>query len=112
MIRSIRSCVRGVGAALPARVVKNCELAMKVETSDEWIRQRTGIRQRYVAGAGETTSTLATEAAEAALSHAGLRAGDVDLIIVATSTPDFTFPAVAAQVQANLGIVEGAAFDL
>ena len=109
---SIRSCVRGVGAALPARVVSNAELAMKVDTSDEWIRQRTGIRQRYVAAEGETTSTLAAEAARAALGHAGLEAGDIDLVIVATSTPDYTFPAVATQVQASLGIVEGAAFDL
>src|SRR5262249_17850879 len=85
---SIRSCVRGVGAALPARVVSNGELAMKVDTSDEWIRQRTGIRQRYVAAEGETTSTLATEAARAALGDAGLEAGDIDLVIVATSTPD------------------------
>ncbi len=108
----LRSCVRGVGAALPARVVPNAELANVVETSDEWIRQRTGIRQRYVAGEGETTSTLATEAAAAALKRAGLEPADIDLIIVATSTPDYTFPAVATQVQANLGMVEGAAFDL
>jgi 3-oxoacyl-[acyl-carrier-protein] synthase-3 len=108
----LRSCVRGVGAALPARVVLNAELANVVETSDEWIRQRTGIRQRYVAGEGETTSTLATEAAAAALRRAGLEPADIDLIVVATSTPDYTFPAVATQVQANLGMVEGAAFDL
>ena len=112
MTAIIRSCVLGVGAALPARVVTNDELALTVDTSDEWIQQRTGIRQRYVAGEGETTSTLATSAAEAALEHAGLAAADIDLIIVATSTPDYTFPAVATQVQANLGIVEGAAFDL
>ena len=104
--------MRGVGAALPARVVTNAELATTVDTSDEWIQQRTGISQRYVAGDGETTSTLATKAAEAALRSAGLTAADIDLIIVATSTPDYTFPAVATQVQANLGIVEGAAFDL
>ena len=109
---SVRSCVRGVGSALPARVVPNAELAEKVDTSDEWIVQRTGIRQRYVAGAGETTSTLAAAAARAALSNGGLEAADIDLIIVATSTPDLTFPAVATQVQAELGIVEGAAFDL
>src|SRR5271168_4920040 len=109
---SIRSCVRGVGGALPARAVPNAELAAKVDTSDEWIVQRTGIRQRYVAGADETTSTLAAKAAKAALGAGGLEARDIDLIIVATSTPDLTFPAVATQVQAHLGIVEGAAFDL
>jgi 3-oxoacyl-[acyl-carrier-protein] synthase III len=112
MTAILRSCVRGVGAALPARIVTNDELARSVDTSDAWIQQRTGIKQRYVAGEGETTSTLATRAAEAALRHAGLPAAEIDLIIVATSTPDYTFPAVATQVQANLGIVEGAAFDL
>jgi 3-oxoacyl-[acyl-carrier-protein] synthase III len=109
---SIRSCVRGVGSALPARAVSNLELATKVDTSDEWIVQRTGIRQRYVAGEGETTSTLATKAAAAALRNGGLQNADIDLVIVATSTPDRTFPAVATQVQAALGIVEGAAFDV
>ncbi len=112
MTASLRSCLRGVGAALPARVVTNEELARTVDTSDAWIQQRTGIKQRYLAGDGETTSTLATRAAEAALCNAGLAAADIDLVIVATSTPDYTFPAVATQVQANLGIVEGAAFDL
>ena len=109
---SIRSCVRGVGAALPARAVSNAELATRVDTSDEWIVQRTGIRQRYVAGPDETTSSLALKAARAALRSGGLEAADIDLVIVATSTPDYTFPAVATQVQADLGIVEGAAFDL
>jgi 3-oxoacyl-[acyl-carrier-protein] synthase-3 len=109
---SVRSCVCGVGSALPARVVTNAELAERLDTSDEWIQQRTGIKQRFVAGEEETTSTLATQAAEAALRHAGFAARDIDLIVVATSTPDYTFPAVATQVQANLGIVEGAAFDL
>ena len=112
MTAILRSCVRGVGAALPARIVTNDELARSVDTSDAWIQQRTGIKQRYVAGEGETTSTLATRAGEAALCYAGLAAADIDLVIVATSTPDLTFPAVATQVQANLGIVEGAAFDL
>ena len=112
MSSQLRSCIRGVGAALPTRVVPNSELAGKVDTSDEWIRQRTGIAQRYVAGEGETTSTLATHAAEAALRHAGLKAADIDLIVLATSTPDYTFPATATQVQANLGITHGVAFDL
>src|SRR5580693_1954837 len=109
---SIRACVRGVGAALPARAVSNTELAASVDTSDEWIVQRTGIRQRYVAGPGETTSSLAVKAAQGALRSGGLEASAIDLIVVATSTPDYTFPAVATQVQASLGIVDGAAFDL
>jgi 3-oxoacyl-[acyl-carrier-protein] synthase-3 len=112
MSSKLRSCVRGVGAALPARIVTNDELAGKVDTSDEWIRQRSGITQRYVAGEGETTSTLATNAAQAALRHADFRAEDIDLIVVGTATPDYTFPAVATQVQANLGIGHGAAFDV
>jgi 3-oxoacyl-[acyl-carrier-protein] synthase III len=109
---TIRTCVRGVGSALPARAVSNAELATRVDTSDDWIVQRTGIRQRYVAGPDETTSSLALKAARAALHSGGLEAADIDLVIVATSTPDYTFPAVATQVQAGLGIVEGAAFDL
>jgi len=112
MASHLRSCVRGVGAALPARVVTNQELVGKVDTTDEWIRQRSGIMQRYVAGEGETTSTLATKAAEVALAHAGLKAEDIDLIILGTATPDYTFPATATQVQANLGITQGVAFDL
>ena len=109
---SLRSIVRGVGACLPPRVVTNAEMSTMVDTSDEWIVQRTGIRQRYIAGDGETTSTLATRAAEAALADAGLKPADIDLIIVATSSPDYTFPAVATQVQAALGIEHGVAFDL
>jgi 3-oxoacyl-[acyl-carrier-protein] synthase-3 len=112
MASHFRSCVRGVGAALPARVVTNAELAGKIDTSDEWIRQRSGISQRYVAGEGETTSTLATEAAKAALARAGLDASEIDLIVLATATPDYTFPATATQVQANLGIAHGVAFDV
>jgi 3-oxoacyl-[acyl-carrier-protein] synthase-3 len=108
----LRSVVRGVGAFLPERVLTNAELARTVDTSDEWIRQRTGIRQRRIAAPGETTSDLATRAARAALADAGLTGADIDLIIVATSTPDFTFPAVATQVQANLEIHHGVAFDL
>jgi 3-oxoacyl-[acyl-carrier-protein] synthase-3 len=110
--KSFRSVVRGVGSALPERVVSNAELAAEVDTSDEWIQQRTGIRQRYIAGEGETTSTLGTRAARTALERSGLRAEDIDLVIVATSTPDYTFPAVATQIQAALGITQGAAFDM
>jgi 3-oxoacyl-[acyl-carrier-protein] synthase-3 len=108
----LRSTVCGVGACLPPRVITNAEMATIVDTTDEWIVQRTGIRQRHVAGDGETTSTLATRAAEAALANAGLTPADIDLIIVATSSPDYTFPAVATQVQAALGIDHGVAFDL
>jgi 3-oxoacyl-[acyl-carrier-protein] synthase-3 len=104
--------VCGVGACLPPRVITNAEMARIVDTTDEWIVQRTGIRQRHVAADGETTSTLATRAAEAALANAGLTPADIDLIIVATSSPDYTFPAVATQVQAALGIDHGVAFDL
>ena len=107
-----RSTVAGIGHALPKRVVTNAELAAKIDTSDEWIVERTGIRQRHIAGEGETTATLATEAAQKALSHAGLKASDIDLIVLATATPDYTFPATATQVQAALGITDGAAFDV
>jgi 3-oxoacyl-[acyl-carrier-protein] synthase-3 len=110
--QSFRSVVRGVGAALPERVVTNAELATRVDTSDEWIQQRTGIKQRYIAGDHETTSTLGARAARAALDRAGLTAADIDLIIVATSTPDYTFPSVATQIQATLGMTHGVAFDL
>jgi 3-oxoacyl-[acyl-carrier-protein] synthase III len=110
--KNIRSVVRGVGAFLPERVLTNAELAKTVDTSDEWIQQRTGIRQRHIAAPGETTSQLAVKAARAALANAGLEAADIDLVIVATSTPDYTFPAVATQVQEALGIQRGVAFDL
>ena len=108
----LRSVVVGVGASLPERRVDNAELAARIDTSDEWISQRTGIRARYIAGDGETTSTLATAAAAQALADAGLGADAIDLVIVATSTPDHTFPAVATQVQAALGVHQGVAFDL
>jgi len=108
----LRSTVRGLGACLPPRVIDNAEMATIVDTSDEWIVQRTGIRQRHIAGDDETTSTLATRAAAAALADAGLTPGDIDLVIVATSSPDYTFPAVATQVQAALGMTHGVAFDL
>ena len=111
-VTKLRSAVRGVGAYLPQRVITNAEMATIVDTTDEWIQQRTGIRQRHVAAEGETTSMLATKAAEAALANAGLTAADIDLVVVATSTPDYTFPATATQVQANLGMTHGVAFDL
>lgn len=108
----IRSVVRGFGAALPKRVVTNLELESKVDTSDEWIVQRTGIRQRHIAGEGETTASLGEGAARAALDNAGLTPDDLDLIILATSTPDNTFPATAVNIQDRLGMRHGAAFDL
>ena len=108
----IRSVVRGFGAALPKRVVTNRELEEMVETSDEWIVQRTGIRQRNVAGEGETTASLGAEAAQKALDNAGLTAADIDLIICATSTPDNTFPATAVNIQNRLGMHHGFAFDV
>ena len=108
----LRSVVCGIGSYLPANIVTNRDLETKLETSDEWIVQRTGIRQRHIAAAGETTSVLGFRAAEAALNDAGMTAGDIDLIIVATSTPDYTFPSVATQIQAALGMTHGAAFDL
>ena len=112
MSAKFRSVVRGVGACLPERVVSNAELAARIDTSDEWIAQRTGIRQRHVAGEGETTVTLGTRAASRALARAGLQPADIDLLIVATSTPDHTFPASATEIQAALGITQGVAFDL
>ncbi|OYW84729.1 MAG: 3-oxoacyl-ACP synthase, partial [Sphingobium sp. 32-64-5] len=110
MIR--RAVVLGTGSALPARSVSNDELAQRVDTSDEWIRERTGIHTRYIAGEGETTSTLATEACRRALAAAGMDAADIDLIILATATPDQTFPATATLVQAQLGIADCVAFDV
>jgi 3-oxoacyl-[acyl-carrier-protein] synthase-3 len=109
---TLRSVVLGVGSHLPARILSNAELAEQVDTSDEWIVQRTGIRQRHIAAEGETTSDLAFHAAEKALAHAGVAAADIDLIILATSTPDRTFPASATAVQMRLGITHGVAFDL
>lgn len=107
-----RSIVLGCGAYLPKQVVTNEDLADKIETSDEWIRQRTGIRSRHVAAEGEFTSHLAVNAARDALSRADCTADDIDLIVLATATPDNTFPATAAKVQATLGIKRGAAFDV
>jgi 3-oxoacyl-[acyl-carrier-protein] synthase-3 len=107
-----RSVVAGVGSALPKRRIDNAELAQTVDTSDQWIVERTGIRSRYVAGEGETTATLARDAALKALEHAGLTARDIDLIVLATATPDQTFPSSATKVQAMLGIDDCVAFDV
>jgi 3-oxoacyl-[acyl-carrier-protein] synthase III len=108
----LRSQVAGVGAYLPARVVSNAELAKKLETSDEWIRERTGIRERRIAADGELTSDLSIAASQEALRAAGMNASAIDLIVLATATPDETFPATATTVQARLGITRGAAFDI
>ena len=107
-----RSVVLGVGSALPKRRIDNEELAKTVDTTDAWIVERTGIRSRYVAGDGETTATLATDACLKALEHAGLQATDIDLIVLATATPDQTFPSSATKVQAALGIDDCIAFDV
>ena len=108
----IRSVVRGIGGYLPAKVLTNADLAAMMDTSDEWIVQRTGISERHIAGEGELTSDLATAAARRALADAGMEAGDIDLIVVGTSTPDYTFPSTASQIQMGLGIQGGAAFDV
>jgi 3-oxoacyl-[acyl-carrier-protein] synthase-3 len=107
-----RSQILGCGSYLPDRILTNAELAEQIDTSDEWIAARTGIRQRHIAADGELTSDLAVRAAERALSVAGVPAVDVDLIVLGTTTPDDTFPATATQVQAKLGISRGVAFDL
>ena len=107
-----RSVVAGCGAYLPERVLTNHDLARRVDTSHEWIVQRTGIHQRHVAADGEKTSDLAVAAAERALAAAGMEAGDLDLVVLATATPDETFPATATVVQAALGMTRGAAFDV
>ncbi|MGE0613280.1 MAG: beta-ketoacyl-ACP synthase III [Hyphomicrobiales bacterium] len=108
----IRSVIRGCGSYLPERVLTNHDLARMVDTSDEWILERTGIRERHIAAEGELTSDLGRKAAERALKHAGMDAAGIDLVVLATSTPDQTFPATAATIQAQFGITQGAAFDL
>jgi 3-oxoacyl-[acyl-carrier-protein] synthase III len=108
----MRSVVLGCGSYLPSRVVTNAELSCKLDTSDEWITQRTGIRERRIAADGETTSDMGIKAARAALAAAGVDAQSIDLVVLATSTPDNTFPASAVVIQAGLGISQGAAFDL
>jgi 3-oxoacyl-[acyl-carrier-protein] synthase-3 len=107
-----RALIAGTGGYLPAKVVTNDDLAARMQTSDAWIAERTGIRQRHVAAEGELTSDLAVNAARAALADAGAGSGDVDMIVVATTTPDRTFPASAAYVQAKLGVRHGPAFDV
>jgi len=107
-----RSIVMGCGSYLPERVVTNAELAERVDTSDDWIQTRTGIKQRHIAADGELTSDLALAAAERALAHAEVDASEVDLVVLATTTPDSTFPATATKVQYKLGMTNGAAFDV
>ena len=108
----MKAVIRGIGSYLPDRILPNAELSKLVDTSDEWIRERTGIHQRHIAADGEYTSDLGVKAASAALEHAGLTSDDLDLIVVATSTPDFTFPATATIIQEKLGMHHGAAFDV
>jgi len=111
-VTAMRSVVLGYGAYLPQRIVTNAELAKKVDTTDEWIVQRTGIKQRHIAAEGEFTSHLGLKAAQAAIAKAGIDPQSIDLIVLATSTPDNTFPATAVAIQNALGINHGAAFDL
>ncbi len=108
----IRSVIRGVGQALPLRIMKNSDFEGVVETTDEWIVQRTGIRERHIAGPDETTASLGEAAARAALANAGLGVEDIDLIVLATSTPNNTFPATAVEIQERLGMRHGYAFDM
>ena len=108
----VRSLIAGCGSYLPKQVVTNADLAKRIDTSDEWIRQRTGIAQRHVAAEGELTSHLAINAAEAALGDAGMRPDELDMIVLATTTPDETFPATATRVQAAIGMNRGMAFDI
>ena len=108
----IRSVIRGVGSYLPARILTNEELAKTVDTSDEWIQQRVGIKERHIAAEGEFTSDLGVAAARAALDNAGLAIADIDLIVVATTTPDYTFPSAATLIQMKLGMHHGFAFDI
>ena len=107
-----RSIIIGCGAYLPERILTNAELAKKVDTTDEWIRQRTGIEQRHIAADGEKTSELALAASKRAIASAGISVSDIDMIVLATATPDDTFPSTATRVQAELGMTHGAAFDV
>ena len=107
-----RTIILGCGSYLPERVVTNAELSTRIDTTDEWIFSRTGIRQRHLAADGEMTSDLALKAAERAVEDAGIQIADIDMVIIATTTPDNTFPATATKVQTKLGMVNGAAFDI
>lgn len=111
---TVRAVIRGIGSYLPERVMENAEFAqgLGLETSDEWIRERTGIKRRHIAAEGETTADLGYAAAERALEKAGMTSADLDLILVATSTPDLTFPSTATMIQHRLGMTHGAAFDV
>jgi 3-oxoacyl-[acyl-carrier-protein] synthase-3 len=109
---TLRAVVKGVGHYLPERIVPNAEFEATLDTTDEWIKSRSGIERRHFAAEGETTSMLATKAAQAALANAGMTADDIDAIILATSTADLTFPSAATMVQANLGMKSGFAFDI
>ena len=108
----IKSVIKGIGSYLPERILTNEQLSKTVATSDEWIRERTGIGQRHIAAEGQYTSELGLNAAKAALEHAGMSAADIDLVVVTTTTPDYTFPSTATIIQEGLGIKTGAAFDL
>ena len=107
-----KSIVSGVGASLPKEIVTNKDLSMRMDTSEEWIEERTGIKERRIASEGETTSTLGTEAAQIAIDNSGLKNSDIDLIVLATATPDNTFPASATLIQSSLGIEKGYAYDM
>ena len=109
---SLKAVIRGCGSYLPEKILTNDDLAKMVDTSDDWIRERSGIRERRIAADGEKTSDLAVKAAEAALAAAGMGPDDIDLIVIATATPDLTFPSTAAIVQGKLGVRQGAAFDI
>lgn len=109
---TLRAVVKGVGHYLPERIVPNAEFEKTLDTTDEWIKSRSGIERRHFVAEGETTSMLATKAAQAALTNAGMTADDVDAIVLATSTADLTFPSAATMVQANLGMTKGFAFDI
>nr|WP_319947988.1 beta-ketoacyl-ACP synthase III [uncultured Shimia sp.] len=109
---TLRAVVKGVGHYLPERIVPNSEFEQTLDTSDEWIRSRSGIERRHFAADGETTSDLAVHAAKAALTNAGMQPDDIDAIVVATSTPDLTFPSVATMVQSKLGMTQGFGFDV